>query len=224
MVSLELSPRVQPPRRPSRRPRASKGHVYPSLGDPPPRSPPITSNISPALYRSISTHFGSQCTRIRRTKRLNASFLVDRLEDRTEHRIPLPPLSSFPRFGGARGNAKSAALIGTSLVARFNGLTERERKVRDGTPRSELDAASLVPERTTPCCRRGTTGWTHDFADDDPRPPPPRNYLPPLPPPPPPPPSPPPLVPRPPPLAPRNFHLHFLHQHHPITSLFPTCA
>lgn len=128
MVSLQLSPRVQPPRRPSRRPRASKGHVYPSLGDPPPRSPPITSNISPALYRSISTHFGSQCTRIRRTKRLNASFLVDRLEDRTEHRTPLPPLSSFPRFGGARGNAKSAALIGTSLVARFNGLTERERE------------------------------------------------------------------------------------------------
>lgn len=135
MVSLQLSPRVQPPRRPSRRPRASKGHVYPSLGDPPPRSPPITSNISPALYRSISTHFGSQCIRIRRTKRLNASFLVDRLEDRTEHRTPLPPLSSFPRFGGARGNAKSAALIGTSLVARFNGLTEREReKFATGPP------------------------------------------------------------------------------------------
>ena len=31
----------------------------------------------------------------------------------------------------------------------------QDRKVRDGTP-SELDAASLVPERTTPCCRRGT--------------------------------------------------------------------
>lgn len=39
-----------------------------------------------------------------------------------------------------------------------------------------------LPERTTPCCRRGT-GWTHGFADDDPRPPPPRNYLPPVPPP-----------------------------------------